>query len=1576
MNPSESSVSKSTSSVSSIGVNKDSVIQGKYSLSDQIFPVYDQMMQKAILPKWFLAFVAFYIMLQILIIAFWVYTEPFLRINSKYSKFFEIFLKVFIYGDAIHYTEVKGLNMYRTLIVSLFAFFWVFFVIYYHKLKYSIPVPLLYITSLIVDILVPVFITPSAYVACHGIVNLKYAHNSTIIGEIIIGFISYGITLMNFSITTTLKARSVALTNLTFPLFDSSSIVVWTISTTLCCILSAILTYFENWTQIIVIVIHAIISCYLCYRLLFIPFYDLYRNASVLAFAITSIVLDIYSILMQLIKSIPYEYIPFILIGSLIISFIFASIFYKRKVKQIKEDLTFRTDNPKAPEYLASLNIDSTQLRAMEYIVVGLTQICDYFVDGSLTDYIIKVDEFEGILAILLQVVTFFPCESRKMDVLYKKLIMKRKLSFADRFLLYQVYRIKTRRLVTDTKSTLETYTKLKARNDECKQSIRSFWDFPSCKINYLSSLSITVNDINSLFINTIQENPNNVRIATEYSDFLIECMTNFDEAIRQKVKVERILNGTNFNVDISFRSLVNKFPRYLKDKILDTKGRLIMRLKERNSDPLNDNSSNQSKSGSSSKETNTSTLTVDLETQEVVSKRVLRDSKVRLAFHQSIHTLHPHHMKNLTILANSILVVCFSIFIAYYAYQKDKLKWRRDAFVEFRYMSLALDKTYYASFVLTLEWARMHDRYDNSTEIMGNISIDFEDNPIAKNKWEPAYETIYQTVDQAKDFLETLYQSMADSARTEDIYEIIPLLLKPRSKIYACTNYEISHDMPGNLKDQFVIIHFFQDNFAGDFHVMDKDIPNIYQNDFYCQLFANSYILSKNAEESIENILDYSVEKSQKLIDDVWLWTGIGGGIVLFVTFIPMIIIIINYYKIVNGLLKVLLELPNSAKEDAKKRLNIENTDEIVETSNKTKKSKLLEISIFIYFASAALITVLYCLSGLYTYYFNDLMANLLDWYYISCVRNVASSELRNNILHIILLNDSLPNKIIPLEDIYQAALDEIDLLKRYNQYLIEGGNNFERFIGFDAESDSYQFMEVCELGRDPKSMHDMYACSSIDKQIAFLTTNVRDIMKNPDKLSGAINDEVTQNVMHLINNHFYPLTVLAATRVKSLLQDNFDAGMKKLTIYLVIELLISLFLFILPLFIRAVIWENYKMLLMLLKHLPPQVIIDTPEILDFFREKSKHHHTEAMTISKSVVYNTSECIAITNQNAIIEIVNQSLTANINITPDQILGQSITNIISLSEHDRIGNQIQLMTTGQGSSVWQDHTKLVKDDGSEVPFGITIIGMKENEGSADITSLVFILENEEEKIKQKKLAEESKAKSEKLLYQILPKDIVVRLNRGETDISFTIPSATIFFIDIVKFSSYAELLTPSEIMANLSLVFATFDGIVSEFQSITKIKLIGDVYMAAAGLFQDPKEESKQHAEDAVRCCLKCAKSMEEINMKLNASLEVRIGCNSGGPLIGGVLGTDKPTFDIIGDTINVAARLQSTDIPGNVQISASTKEMIEHLDFVIEERGLIYLKGKGKQMTYFVSFKNNDGNKSSFDSSFTLKLN
>jgi class 3 adenylate cyclase len=269
----------------------------------------------------------------------------------------------------------------------------------------------------------------------------------------------------------------------------------------------------------------------------------------------------------------------------------------------------------------------------------------------------------------------------------------------------------------------------------------------------------------------------------------------------------------------------------------------------------------------------------------------------------------------------------------------------------------------------------------------------------------------------------------------------------------------------------------------------------------------------------------------------------------------------------------------------------------------------------------------------------------------------------------------------------------------------------------------------------------------------------------------------------------------------------------------------------------------------------------------------------------------------------------------------------------------------------QSAPVWESHTVCVADDDTEIPCWISLLAIFNGN---EVDSFVAIIRNESELLQQQEEAEAAKKQSETLLFQILPRDIVTRLNAGEKDISFSIESATVMFIDIVKFSEYAAGLTPQEIMGNLSQIFTAFDEACVRYPLLMKIKLIGDVYMAAGGLFS-PDVSPSAHAEQMIRFALDALQVIDDINVKLAAALAVRIGINTGGPILAGVLGTDRPTFDIIGDSINVAARLQSTDIPGSIQLSEETQALVSRMDFPIEYRGEIALKGRGNKKTYLI---------------------
>jgi class 3 adenylate cyclase len=201
---------------------------------------------------------------------------------------------------------------------------------------------------------------------------------------------------------------------------------------------------------------------------------------------------------------------------------------------------------------------------------------------------------------------------------------------------------------------------------------------------------------------------------------------------------------------------------------------------------------------------------------------------------------------------------------------------------------------------------------------------------------------------------------------------------------------------------------------------------------------------------------------------------------------------------------------------------------------------------------------------------------------------------------------------------------------------------------------------------------------------------------------------------------------------------------------------------------------------------------------------------------------------------------------------------------------------------------------------------------------------------------------------EALLRNILPGQIVTRLNDGEVVIADRVEEATILFADLVGFTEIALRLSPPVLVDYLNRIFSAFDGLCHKM-GIEKIKTIGDAYMAAAGLPQP----QPRHAVAMADFAFAMLATLDQINRTLETPLQVRIGIHTG-PVIAGVIGVNKFIYDVWGDTVNLASRLEAHGLPGRVHISETTRRsLIEHYDS--EPRGVIEVKGMGRISTSFL---------------------
>jgi guanylate cyclase len=202
-------------------------------------------------------------------------------------------------------------------------------------------------------------------------------------------------------------------------------------------------------------------------------------------------------------------------------------------------------------------------------------------------------------------------------------------------------------------------------------------------------------------------------------------------------------------------------------------------------------------------------------------------------------------------------------------------------------------------------------------------------------------------------------------------------------------------------------------------------------------------------------------------------------------------------------------------------------------------------------------------------------------------------------------------------------------------------------------------------------------------------------------------------------------------------------------------------------------------------------------------------------------------------------------------------------------------------------------------------------------------------------------------RSDDLLHNILPDDVAKRLKSEQTMIADDFRSASVLFADVVGFTPMSASMSPSELVGLLNTVFTALDELV-EKHGLEKIKTVGDEYMVASGV---PRLRS-DHAHAAAELALEIQARMAAAEFD-GHRLSLRIGINSG-PVVAGIIGTHKFSYDIWGDTVNTASRMESEGVPGRIQLSAATHALIRDR-FLCEPRGTIDVKGKGQLETYFL---------------------
>ncbi|OHT03304.1 Adenylate and Guanylate cyclase catalytic domain containing protein [Tritrichomonas foetus] len=1526
------------------------IISGTYSKLDYLFPVYHIITQDIELPRFLYYISITYNIIQFLVTSLWILMNQAFHIGEKIGIVHDYLAKIafFISGNEN--------QKYRMIIFCIFSAIFglnLLFVVFQYtsyKRSRSFKKWALYINRFFIDFLVPISILPmSQFLGYVTLLVVENANDTVDLVYLILTIIYILALYMLIYFSQLLISASPFLPMHDLGTWSTPVLVKMYFVTTVFLFFGGFVRVFQNWLKSFLIFLHIALIGLFLFEIYNFPFISL-TLTKLLTSTLTGM---IFGDLMAFFYTLYPKFDYFMIIIIEVIFFFINLIVVVAVIKKYKKKVTKTLNDPETNDdvYYHCGLVQHPQ-KAVFYLHVGFTDMCDRFLDWSLVKFLANNSQSTNVLLECIRIVAFFPPESRLLNMLFTSGVSKHDLKVQHRFTLFQIEKIKSIRQSSSSADVTEQLNKMVTMTNICINECCSFWNNVPNNDTVFQYIAELIKNAQIRWTECLRSYPNNYRYREEYAKFLIDCKADFSNGVMQKYHSNLIDQGFSFAKDRAFRNMLMNYPLYLKRNILDLKGN-ITKFRSHHARKGSQSSSSSSNQGSNT--VSSSCSTIDMEVQEALARSLFRHARMRIAMQTAVDDRSSNVLTMMHTYAFITLVIQIVCAIAIEYLLRDMYSPRLANIQRTNSLNNLRSTVSYSEIVSHIRWAQQRKAISND-QILTNMCKDDGIYSILEMDLK-----IYQKMaaDAIIPVIETLMYEIATLAENgDDIYSAAITFVDSVVNINIASNKRIIG--PSSTTLQTIVASMYSNLLQLSEEEIDGQ-PDWSENDQYLQYISNLDYVANAFDLSYQSFInkENSLVKANQKLHNLYM---LAFPITLFaLTALWTLIEFLLFKREQKKLLNLLKTVEDQARDEASHSMVHSSIDGAEEgphsgtpMDGRTNKIYLYGFLIFILLTLYAALIFLNIYMSLSL---NTTFRTYNGWVFFAGARTSMLYEGLGAVTLGLLIapRNGLKNfTVTSFVKQLDRAFQQFEKAISYNIALLSGDKAYDTppCRGSNDDLDEIQLASHCTTDMNT-SIHELIKCSSLTENfelVSSLYTKVASVIITQNGIS----DENYFLLFHAVIDHMSEEMKRSRLILYSIAEKAEEKHRSTMIIFMVIEIIAAILIVFITLAVVSFFQNVFNAALSLLKRIPPLILVSNSELLDYVLARKVTKGNDEMETGRSVIHNSQDAIICVSKVEIIEIVNAGVPQLLGYTPEQLLGQPLNVVLAEESVEVVDKQLSMMRQGQDSLTYDGHVKCLTDDDQSIACHIIIIGMDED-GHGAANSFVVILRGEEALLKQQEEAEEAKKQSENLLFHILPKDIVFRLNRGENNISFAVPSASIIFIDIQRFSEYSASLTPTQIMGHLSMLFEAFDKAISNYPLMIKIKLIGDIYMAAAGLFT-PDEPPAHHAEQTVRFALEALNELDEVNVKLSSSLQVRIGINSGGPLIAGVLGTDKPVFDIIGDPINVAARLQSTDIAGRIQISTGTYELISHLDFNIEKRGEVFLKGKGKQISYLVS--------------------
>jgi guanylate cyclase len=1112
------------------------------------------------------------------------------------------------------------------------------------------------------------------------------------------------------------------------------------------------------------------------------------------------------------------------------------------------------------------------------------------------------------------------------LDALLRRVKGNRDLSISDYFFLFQMGKIKVTRQTSSGASThaLARLFQIHAETRELANAMRQFWLDNDVLIPQIRWISERRRVLEARWGEIIDEYPNSSSVHNNYAEFLLECCCDFSLAARAKCRVERIEDNTYRSVDQCFTSFVRVFPQYLRFGILSPHGNF------RSGRGAEGHESFQ-REGSS-----VATSSANFSFEDYLPQSVMKHARMRLALENTLRGVNAQTRVWVVRFCVLGCVVTFGLLTGLFAglYNLFSSSIGRAEFS--RALSQCRSSSASAILHLLLHYANVTGRMDHKDDPSGECYLITEhENFLMRAARE--LKTSQDAFDVFKTELSAMTLTSANSeALTKDMTEratVVPIC-RTNGSLIGNTTVEVgtSFAMQSDAVSTLLAL---------------QDFDNMIDTKAWCTALNAMDQTAAGAAKSRLVVFQEYTSQFQSYKSQFGYMVVIVPILYVLICFAPLPIFTFRYARELRMFMQMMLKTEENAKAEATRPLSPDIDSELsaVPIRRSTIATFLVvfnvaDLVLCLGIAGCLIVCLQTCRST------STEISSVEYWIFWTGRRLPVCYEVCVHVYCCQYLGSLDPTVALERATIVNlfAAIDEA------SEEIATDSESSARIIGYDDILDSLIYGDDCQIVENSENVHDLYNCSFTVQALNLFRTFANDILMHLNETSGNFTGTAMWNLYHIIDVHFLKHTETLEARLSELLTIANDGWQRTVTIAYVCGIVILLVQCL-------VLWEfvnaldgMYSSIVMLLKRLPPAAVVANADLLNYLIVRHTRSQKSEMSATQAVIHFASSGILSVTFDRIIEFVNQSVSAILGYSPEQLLGQAISGIIAPSHQMRFEQMCKAVvdkTTGQRS--FKIEVLCLTDRGQELPcdFFVFVLQREKN----DKERLIVSLENVSKLSQARIAAESAREQNEKLLCAILPRQIVERLDAGEREVSFSVPKATVMKFNLVRFSELQTRSTPQQILATLTTIFGAIEGLRAKFPSVTKVQIVGDSYTAISGLFV---EREGRMSEEIIDFALNCLGVLDDLNIKHGLTMTARIGMATGGPVFAGVIGNDKLSFDIIGKPVEMAALLEKWSLPGVIQLSAETAADVSGSGYPLVQRKFVQ-KGKGEMITYLL---------------------